>query len=128
MFKIQAVQEINKQQEYARLCGTEAKDGYFAYSMTDVETGDLMGFSQFEIGDGYAFISDIKPVIGLDDFEAMFILGRQTMNFIDLCGVHILKASSETADESFLKAIGFKPDGEIFSVNTTGMFDGNCHH
>ena len=128
MFKIQAIQDVDKQNEYASLCGTKYREGFFAYSMIDVVTEELMGFSQFEINDGYAFISDIKPVIGLDDFEAMFILGRQTMNFIDLCGIHILKASSETADESFLKAIGFKPDGEIFSVNTTGMFDGKCHH
>ena len=129
MFKIQAIQEIEKQRECANLCGTVYRDGFFAYSMIDLESGKLMGFSQFEIGDGYAFIADIKPVIGLDDFEAMFILGRQTMNFIDLCGIHTLKASTETAEESYLKAIGFKPAGDNgFTVNTTGMFDGNCHH
>ena len=128
MFKIQAIQGIDLQKEYARLCGTEYRDGFFAYSMTDVESGKLMGFSQFEICNGYAFISDIKPIIGLDDFEAMFILGRQTMNFIDLCGIHTLKASKDTADESFLKAIGFKSEGDIYSVDTTGMFDGSCHH
>ena len=128
MFKIQAIQDSDTQSRFANLCGSFAKPGYLAYAMVDVDTGAPMGFSQFEISDGYAIISDIKPVIGLDDFEAMFILGRQTMNFIDLCGVHILKASKSTAEESFLRAIGFKPDGDGYSVDTTGMFDGNCHH
>jgi hypothetical protein len=93
--------------------------------MIDVETGDLMGMSQFEVGANGGYISDIVPRIGYDDFEAMFILGRQTMNFIDLCGTHTVTASAEATDERLLRAIGFKKqeNGEYF-CDMDGMFDG----
>jgi hypothetical protein len=60
----------------------------------------------------------------------MFILGRATMNFIDICGSHKCRASLSAGDERLLKSIGFKEvAGEYFS-DMTGMFDGNCkgHH
>ena len=124
MFKISAIQDFTEQQEVAKACGTTAKPGFFAYAMRDCDTLNIMGFSQFEINsDGY--IADLCPAIGLDDFEAMFILGRSTMNFIDLCGVHFCRAGKDAAEEKLLRAIGFKPDGDGFSVDMTGMFDGS---
>ena len=127
MFKISPIQDLNTQRRYAVLCGTKYIEGYFAYSMTDAKSGELMGFSQFEIGEGSAFLSDLKPLIDTKDFEAMFILGRATMNFIDLCGVHIIKADSDTADNTLLRAIGFKEkDDGYFYADTTGMFEGKC--
>ncbi len=95
--------------------------------MTDLDTNELMAFSQFEIDGEYGYISDIKPRVGLSDFEAMFILGRATMNFIDLCGAHKCTACPDAADERLLKAIGFKQShtGE-WIVDMIGMFDGHC--
>ena len=124
MFKIAPINERDIQKKYAEICGAEFLDGFFAYAMTDNETGELMGFSQFEINsDGY--IVDLCPATGLDDFEAMFILGRSTMNFIDMCGAHFCRAKKDAADEKLLRAIGFKPDGDELSVDMTGMFDGS---
>ena len=129
MFKISPIQDENEKKLYLTKCGALPIDGYFAYKMIDEDSGEIMGISQFEICKDYGYISDLKEALGRDDFEAMFILGRATMNFIDLCGIHTLKASTETAEESYLKAIGFKPEGDNgFTVDTTGMFDGNCHH
>ena len=83
--------------------------------MIDTENGKLMGFSQFEIRDGEGYISDLLPAPEYkDDFEAMFILGRQTMNFIDLCGIHTVKACATAADERLIKAIGFKASGDEY--------------
>ena len=93
MFKISPVQNFSEQTKIAAECGAEAKAGFFAYVMRDCDTLAVMGFSQFEIGkDG--FISDLRPVVGLDDFEAMFILGRSTMNFINICGADICRDRS----------------------------------
>ena len=126
MFKISPIQDVNIQRRYAVECDRKYIDDFFAYSMTDAESGELMGFSQFEIKDGYAYLSDLVPKIGLDDFEAMFILGRATMNFIDTCGIRTIKASTDTGDNTLLRAIGFKEENGIFVADTTGMFDGNC--
>ena len=125
MFKITPIQEKTRQNEICSICGAEFRPEAFAYQMYDIESGELMGMSQFEIGES-GYIYDIKEVQGRDDFEAMFILARQTMNFIDLCGAHTCKADKNSAPERLLTAVGFKiVDGEYF-CNMTGMFDGHC--
>lgn len=125
MFKISPIQEKSLQELYLSMCGAKSRPDFFAYSMIDLDTGKLMGISQFEIRGKEGFISDIKSVPELSDFEAMFILGRQTMNFIDSCGAHICLASTDTADDEFLKALGFKFDSGEYFADMTGMFDGS---
>lgn len=114
------------QKKCAKACGVEYICGTFAYAMNDAETGVLMGFSQFEINESGGYLYDLSPAIGYDDFEAMFILGRSTMNFIDLCDVHTLTASANSADEKLLRALGLKlrEDGTYF-CDMTGFFDGS---
>ena len=93
--------------------------------MFDVDTENLMGFSQFEIGET-GYIYNLLTAKDTHDFEAMFILGRQTMNFIDICGNHTCKASKFAGDSRLLRAIGFKEvENELF-CDMTGMFDGHC--
>ena len=112
MFKITPIQEKTRQNEICGICGAIFRPEAFAYQM-------------FDIGDS-GYIYDIKEVPGKDDFEAMFILARQTMNFIDLCGAHTCMADKNSATERLLIAAGFKIiDGEYF-CNMTGMFDGHC--
>ena len=127
MFKISPIQNKELQSTYAEMCGTEYREGFFAYGMTDAESGDLMGFAQFEIEGDTGYISDLRPKTGLTDFEAMFILGRSTMNFIDLCGAHRCFSDKDAADERLIRAIGFREDesGKLF-CDMTGMFDGHC--
>lgn len=124
MFKISAVQSFDEQIQVAKECGAVARSDFFAYVMRDCETMRIMGFSQFEIGsEGY--ISDLRPAIGDDDFEAMFILGRTTMNFIDMCGTHVCKAAKDAGNERLLRAVGFKQNDGNYICDMTGMFDGS---
>lgn len=127
MFKISPIQDKDLQKQYAEDCGAEFCPELFAYSMINQETGELMGMSQFDISGDSGYIKTLKPKLGYSDFEAMFILGRATMNFIDLCGNHTCRAASDAADERLLKAIGFRltDDGEYFA-DMTHMFDGHC--
>ena len=126
MFKISPIQSPELQKEYAEKCGAKYKEGAFAYSMNDSSDGELMGFAQFEIGENGGILLDLRPAIGYDDYEAMFILGRATMNFIDLCGVHTLSATTDAGDVTLLRAIGLKPteNGSYF-CDMTGFFDGS---
>ena len=95
--------------------------------MTDDENGELMGISQFEINENGGFISDLREPADRSDYEAMFILGRATMNFIDLCGSHKCYAKKEAGDKKLLHAIGFKTEvNELLYCDMTGMFDGKC--
>ena len=94
--------------------------------MYDADTGDLMGFAQFEINENGGCLLDLCPADGYDDYEAMFILGRATMNFIDLCGAHTLRANVDAGESTLLRAIGLRPTecGDYF-CDMTGFFDGS---
>ncbi len=126
MFRISAIQDKPTQKLLVEACGAEFREDFFAYAMLDNDTEELMAIAQFEISRAEGYISDLKPVPSLNDFEAMFILGRSTMNFIDLCGAHMCRASADAGDERLMRAIGFKlTDGEYFS-DMTDIFDGHC--
>ena len=127
MFKITPINDKSLQKKCADACGAEYISDFFAYSMIDNETGELMGFSQFEINEKGGLISDLREPEGRADYEAMFILGRATMNFIDLCGNHICYAKKDAGEEKLIRAIGFKKEeNELLVCDMTGMFDGNC--
>jgi hypothetical protein len=126
MFKITPIQDKTRQKDICEKCGAAFREDFFAYEMYDCETLELMGMSQFQIGEN-GYISDLREPKGKNDFEAMFILGRQTMNFINACGAPICKASLDAAVPSLLSAIGFKESNDDMLVcNTEGMFDGKC--
>ena len=126
MFKITPIQTKSRQEDICNLFNTEYRPEAFAYILFDHDTGDVMGMSQFEILSDCGYIYDLRIAPDCSDNEAMFILGRQTMNFIDLCGKHICRAATGSADERLLSAIGFKlSDGE-YVADMTGMFDGKC--
>lgn len=127
MFKIQPIQSSDKQRQVAERCGAEYRDGYFAYEMVDKSTEELMGFSQFEISREIGYICDIKSAPDHNDFEAMFILGRATMNFIDLCGAHVVHAPHTAADVTLMLSLGFKEADGIYTADMTDMFNGKCH-
>ncbi len=125
MFKISPVQDPALAENYAKLCGAKFEPALFMYAMTNTETGALMGISQFEILTDSGYIYDLKEIPDGKDFEAMFILGRQTMNFIDLCGPKKCYAKIDAGDEKLLRAIGFRAQGDTLICDMTGMFDGS---
>ena len=128
MFKIEPIQDKSRQKELCTLFCIEYSEELFGYYMYDCENGEPMGMSQFEINGEFGYIKDIAEYNGRDDTEAMFILGRQTMNFIDSCGSHICYANESGSDKRLLSSIGFKNKDEsgLLYCDMTGMFDGNC--
>ena len=77
----------------------------------DVEVeGEFVGISQFRLGRPAVMVTLAKAV-GTDDTEAMFIMGRQTMNFIDLHGSHACRFEAD-CEEKFVKWLGFTRDDE----------------
>ena len=127
MFKIEPIQDKLRQKELCELFGIKYEEDFFGYYMYDLDTLSAMGMSQFEIKGEEGYINDLVSVKDHFDHEAMFILGRQTMNFIDKCGAHKCYARPNGGEDKLLSSIGFKPDdsGNLF-CNTTGMFDGKC--
>ena len=129
MLKVLPIQSKSEQEEICKKCGVEYKPDLLAYSATVDD--ELRGVSQFKLTAEGGLVYDIAPAIDTFDFEALFVLGRGTLNFIDLCGVHyaIYKGSVETEEkERLLRAIGFKKlDGGSLEVDLNGFFTDHCH-
>ena len=126
MFKITPIQTKERQRQICELFKAEYRPEAFAYILFDHDTGDVMGMSQFEVLGEEGYIYDLLRAPDCSDNEAMFILGRQTMNFIDLCGAHKCRASLMAGEERLMSVIGFKlTEGEYFA-DMCGMFDGHC--
>jgi hypothetical protein len=129
MLKVLPIQSKDEQARICEACGVSFDPDLLAYSATVDDV--LAGVSQFKLTDKGGIVCDIAPVIGGFDFEALFVLGRGTLNFIDLCGVHKATFTGAVRDEHterLIRAIGFKrlEDGTYF-VDLEGFFTDHCH-
>ena len=130
MLKVLPVQTKAEQEALCQKCNIEFKPELLAYAATVDD--DLVGICQFKLTaeggvlyDLAKVVDHVEPVAG-SDFEAMFVMGRGTLNFIDLCGVHSATFVG-SADEALLRAIGFRPNEEgIFAINLEGFFTDHC--
>ena len=127
MLKVLPIQTIEQQKSTAEACGTQFIPDALAYEAT--VNGELVGICQFRVTAEGGLIYDLATVPGIEDFESMFIMGRGTLNFIDLCGVHKAKFVGEVKDAALLRAVGFKQNDEgIFEINLEGFFEDHCHN
>ena len=134
MLEIKAIQTKEEQKEICESCGIEFDPDCLAYSAK--ENGKLLGVSQFRIFDKYAVIYDLMPVIDkntgvVEDFEALIIMGKATLNFIDSCGIEnvIMKCKGENCAimKKLLQILEFEKDDDgIYKVNLEGYFDSPC--
>ncbi|MBE6668082.1 MAG: hypothetical protein E7607_07235 [Ruminococcaceae bacterium] len=135
MLKVLPVQSKAEQEELCKKCNITFKPDLLMYAAS-VE-GELVGVCQFKLSDKGGLIYDIAKVEGrvetkregvASDFEAMFVMGRGALNFIDLCGVHRAFFVGQDTDDALLRAIGFKQNsaGE-YEIDLTGFFTDHCH-
>ena len=129
MLKVLPIQSKITQEEICLRCGVKYDPDLLAYSATVDD--ELAGVCQFKLSDKGGLIYDLAPVKDTFDFEAMFVLGRGTLNFIDLCGVHYAIYRGEVKDEQterLVKAVGFKlTERGTYEVNLEGFFTDHCH-
>lgn len=125
MLIVKPVEEKSKQEEFCKICGAEYDADALTYAAYESET--LLGICQFALHTGYAVILDLKPVPGVRDFEAMFILARGTLNFVDLCGIHFAKCENDAGDLTLIHAVGFAENHDgVLEMDLTHAFDGHC--
>ncbi len=124
MLKVLPIQSKLTQEDICLRCGVKYDPDLLAYSATVDD--ELAGVCQFKLTDKGGMIYDLAPVNGSFDFEAMFVLGRGTLNFIDLCGVHYAFYRGEIKDEQserLIKAVGFKAtESGSYEIDLNGFF------
>lgn len=125
MLKVLPIQSKEEQKNICSLCGVNYNADLLAYAAYDDDT--LMGVCQFRLTANGGEIYDLAHAEGTQSFEALFIMGRGTLNFIDLCGVHYARFCGEVSNETLLKAIGFKQQNDgSFDINLEGFFTDHC--
>jgi hypothetical protein len=127
MLKVLPIQTKEEQALATAKCNVVFKPDALAYAATVDEV--FVGVGQFKLTPNGGEVYDIALIDGKDDFEAMFVMGRGTLNFIDLCEVHYAKFVGEVKDESLLRAVGFKKNEDgIFDIDLEGFFTDHCHN
>ena len=129
MLKVLPIQSKAEQEKICAACNVKYNPDLLAYSATVDDV--LAGICQFKLTDKGGIVYDLAPVPDTFDFEALFVLGRGTLNFIDLCGVHnasFVGAIPNEQTERLIKAVGFKKDEDgNFEINLEGFFTDHCH-
>ncbi|MBP3919831.1 MAG: hypothetical protein J6I50_11770 [Clostridia bacterium] len=127
MLIIKAVQTKEQQAALCAVCGVKYRAESLCYQAYLGEGPDdettFIGICQFDMN-GIGYLYDLVCAPNVDDEEALFIMGRQTLNFMDLTGTHeaIFRPQSETS-EHLIKWLGFRQkDGEWY-MDLHGMFD-----
>ena len=127
LIKVLPIQDKTEQELSCARCGIPFRVDALAYEATVDDV--FVGMCQFRLTDHGGEILDLVELPDKRDFEAIFVMGRAALNFIDLCGVHYARYVGEDADESMLRAIGFtKNDAGVFDVDLTDFFNHPCQH
>ncbi len=127
MLKVLPIQTKAEQEDICQKCGVEYKPDLLAYSAES--DGRLAGVCQFKLTDKGGILYDIAPAKDLESFEALFVMGRGALNFIDLCGVHRAFFDGEVKDEVLIKAIGFTKNADgRYEMDLEGFFNEPCKH
>lgn len=126
MLKVLPIQSKDLQEKICSRCGVSYNADLLAYAAYDDDT--LLGICQFRLCAEGGMIYDLSPVEGTEHFEGLFIMGRGTLNFMDMCGARRAYFCGEVKNERLLTAIGFlhKENGE-YVVNLEGFFTDHHH-
>lgn len=125
MLIIKKIPDTEMQEYLCSLCGADYNEEYDAFSCYENEK--LVGICQYICADGVAYIKDLRCKKGVSDAEALIIMGRGVLNYVDLHGTHKARCAPDASSETIILACGFKrtDDGSFF-VDLEGFFDGKC--
>lgn len=127
MLIVKPIIDKELQEKLSKECNVVYNPDCLAFSAYEDE--NFIGFCQFSVCGGIATMTDVRAYREINDFEAMFIMSRGALNYIDLCGFHIARCTADAGDLTLIRAIGFKENSDgVFEMNLTEEFTGNCSH
>ena len=126
MLKVLPIQSKEQQEQICHACDVVYNPDLLAYAVYD--DGTLLGVCQFRLSAEGGILYDLAPAKGTDSFEGLFIMGRGTLNFIDLCGVKKAYFRGVCHSERLLAAVGFsKNESGEYAVDLNGFFTDHHH-
>ena len=113
MLTVLPIQSKIEQEATCARCGVPYRAECMAYAAEVDE--QLVGVCQFYLnrdGGHITDFADFTPAGAQPDNEALFIMARGCLNFIDLCGIHTAYFEAEFANTDLIHAIGFRLNNE----------------
>ncbi len=131
MLEVLPIQTKLEQEAACARCGVTYDPDCMAYhALVD---GELTGLCQFRMDEEGGHICTLSVVRDTelsdrDRIESLFVLGRATLNFIDLCGVHFaLFEDKAFSEEGMIRSIGFaRDDASRWVMDLDGFFTEPC--
>lgn len=131
------VRPIQNKELQKNLCekagiGFEAEAmAYLAAESDDlgVTLREFLGVLQFDLDAKGARLYPTAQMPGVQDEEAMIIMGRAAMSFMHRSGANSLRADASVCDEKLLSAFGLLPDGKGgYEVDLELFFKSPCSY
>ena len=130
MLTVLPIQSKLEQEATCARCGVPFRSECMAYA-AEVDQ-KLVGICQFYLDSEGGHITDFSACSSENeapDNEALFIMARGCLNFIDLCGIHRAFFEADFANTDLIHAIGFrKSSAGRWEVDLEGFFDHPCQH
>ncbi len=127
MLEVLPIQDKQEQEALCGLCGIPYDADLMAYKA--LVEGSVKGICQFTMNASGGSITHFAHAPEGYEFEPMFVMGRATLNFIDLCGVHTAYFDADYQNETLIRAIGFSKDAnDRYHMDLTDFFKEPCQH
>ncbi len=123
MLRARPIRDITEQKSCCAACGMVHNADLLYFAIFEDET-DCLGTCAFKFSQTCAEMIEIKPKCETYDDEAMFILGKATLNFIDLVGFKSVIYKAD--DEKLRDLLEFYPKEGVWQVNLEGYFTEPC--
>ena len=124
MLEIRPVYTSYEREEYTKMFGIEPQDGFDVIAA--INGGKFVGSAYVSFENETGYIHHISLIDGYDDFVDRFLLGKATLNFLDLKGVKNVIFKAE--DKKLAKDLGFIENEKSDTVlNLKGYFTGEAH-
>ena len=124
MLSVLPIQSKDEQKELCELCGARYDVTLLAYKILD--GGRFVGISQFKMSPEGGKIITLRGLKDEDKFEYLFMLGRGTLSFIEICGAKYAYLEDSEVDPIIAKAIGFSEFEGLMRVDLEGFFNEPC--
>lgn len=124
MLEIKPIQDKNEQEDACLKCGAAYHAEYFCYAAREGDT--LLGICQFFLKNETGYIDAIRAADGVSDDDALFLMGRATLNFINLCGID-RAILLDDSDPALSKRIGFSETEDGLFMDLTNFFTAHNH-
>ena len=129
MITVTPIQEKALQAEFCALCGIPYQVELLAYAAYN-DKEEFVGICQFGLDPAGGHVYHLECPTAVDADDALFVIGRATLNFIDLCGGKTAFFDGEVKGrDALLRRIGLVcgEDGR-YTVSLDGFFDHPCQH